>query len=88
MARGEDELRTNLQKLPWGCYLPLKRFEEFKMPPTRANSHKSKLYHTKMVREILLQEINDLPIRRDYAKLKNKPEFLMKAPIGFKKFKK
>ena len=67
MARGEDELRTNLQKLPWSCYLPLKDFEKYKLPPTRANSHGSKLFHTKLVREILLQEINDLPILKAYA---------------------
>ena len=23
-ARGEDELRSNLHKLPWDCYLPIK----------------------------------------------------------------
>lgn len=87
MARGEEELRTNLQKLPWSCYLPIKRFDEFSMPPTRANCHQSKLFHSKMVREILMSEINDLPIQKDYYKYKKDQLERGKKPLGFKKFK-
>lgn len=54
---------------------------------TRSNCHQSKLFHTQLVREILLQEINDLPIHRDYAKFKAKASF-GQTPIGFNKFKK
>jgi hypothetical protein len=86
-ARGEEELRTSLQKLPWSAYLPMKNYEQFRLPPTRAASHKSNLFHTQLVREVLLQEINDLPIRRDHAKYAAKND-LTTSPIGFKKFKK
>ena len=88
MARGEDELRKSLQKLPWPCYLPVQRFEEFKMPQIRARSYKSKLYHEKLVREILLQEVNDLPIYKDYNQYKKDQMHNQgKMPISFKKYK-
>ena len=32
LARGEEELRKNLQKLPWHCYLNVRDYENFKMP--------------------------------------------------------
>ena len=72
--------------MPWACYLPVKDFEQYKMPQTRARSYKSKLFHEKLVREILLQEVNDLPINKDYSDYKNKMKHAM--PMGFKKFKK
>jgi hypothetical protein len=71
-ARGEEEPRKNLRKLAWNCYFPIKNYEDFKMAPTRAKSHKSNLFHEKMIREILLQEVNDLPIWKDYNQYKNK----------------
>lgn len=54
VARGDKELRNNLLKMPWHCYLPqMKMFSEeeqkevkFKMPQTRAKTYMSKLYHT------------------------------------------
>ena len=76
-----------MQKLPWSCYLPLNDYKDFKLPPTRSNSHQSKLYHEKLIREILLQEVNDLPIRREYA-MQLKENNLNEKPMGFKKFKK
>ena len=87
MARGEEELRKNLQKLPWACYLPLSDYQQYRLPMTRSNCHQSKLFHSQLVREILLQEINDLPIHRDYAKFKGKAP-LHQLPVGFKKYKK
>jgi hypothetical protein len=85
-ARGEKELQTNLQKLPWNCYLPLADYEFYKMPPTRTASYKSKLFHTQLVREVLLQEINDLPIHRDYNRYRR--SVLDEKQMGFKRFKK
>jgi hypothetical protein len=32
MARGEKELELNLKKLPWHCYFPIDKYDEFKMP--------------------------------------------------------
>ena len=58
------------------------------MPQTRAKSYQSKLYHEKMVREILLQEVNDLPIYKDYNKAKQAYLTSGKLPISFKRFKK
>jgi 23S rRNA G2445 N2-methylase RlmL len=58
------------------------------MPQTRAKSYQSKLYHEKMVREILLQEVNDLPIYKDYNKAKQSYVKSGKIPISFKRFKK
>lgn len=72
--------------MPWACYLPVKDFEKYKMPQTRARSHKSKLFHEKLVREILLQEVNDLPIYKDYNDYKSKTPH--EKPMGFKRFKK
>ncbi len=49
MARGDKELETHLSKLPWHCYLPNPNLESeilFKMPQTRAKTHKSNLFHT------------------------------------------
>ena len=60
-------MRKNLGKLPWHGYLNIQKFRDFKMPQIRARSHKSKLYHEKMVREIFLQSINDLPIEVEYG---------------------
>jgi 23S rRNA G2445 N2-methylase RlmL len=61
-ARGENELKLNLQKLPFHCYMPIKDHEKFKMPQATAKSHKSKIYHTHLARNLLLSHIVDLPI--------------------------
>jgi hypothetical protein len=45
-ARGEKELDSNLQKLPFHCYMPIADHQKFKMPQATAKSHKSKLFHT------------------------------------------
>ena len=31
-ARGEKELETNLRKIPFHCYMPIKDHDKFKMP--------------------------------------------------------
>lgn len=46
LSRGEKELETRLEKLPWHCYMPIDKYNDFKMPRTTAKSHASKLYHT------------------------------------------
>ena len=76
-----------MRKLPWDCYLPLKNYKDYRMPPTRAKSHKSKLYHSKLIREILLQEINDLPLRKEYGRYKADASGA-DLSLGFKRFKK
>ena len=32
LARGENELRNNLRKVPWHAYLRIKDYSDFKMP--------------------------------------------------------
>jgi 23S rRNA G2445 N2-methylase RlmL len=54
LARGEKELETKLQKIPWHCYLPNAQ-KEYKMPQTRAKCYSSKLFHTQLVRDILIE---------------------------------
>ena len=50
MVRGEKELKTNLDKVPWHCYMPTdEQHSQFEMPQTGAKCHKSKLYHEHMV---------------------------------------
>ena len=71
LARGEKELETNLQKIPWHCYLPDPKLAaskelQFKMPQTRAKCHESKLYHTQMVRDILIETLTETQIRKDF----------------------
>jgi hypothetical protein len=47
-------------KIPWHCYLPKDAdTKEFKMPQTRAKSHASKLFHTQLVRDILLETLTE-----------------------------
>ena len=58
------------------------------MPQTRAKSYQSKLYHEKLVREILLQEVNDLPIYKEYNLLKMQKAGSGQMPMSFKRFKK
>lgn len=45
------------------------KHKEFLMPQTDCKSHKSKLFHTKLVRNLLLAHINDLPISRAFNRL-------------------
>lgn len=46
MARGEKELESNLQKIPWHVYMPSdERHTQFELPKVTAKSFKSKLYH-------------------------------------------
>lgn len=58
------------------------------MPQTRARSHKSKLYHEKMVREILLQEINDLPMLVDYNFYRKNSIEHGQKPMSIKRYRK
>ena len=62
MARGEKELETKLAKMPWHCYLPDPKKHsdlQFKMPQTRAKTYMSKLFHTQLVRDILIEAITE-----------------------------
>lgn len=89
LARGEEELKRELDKLPWACYLHMDHYSQFKAPQTKAKTHKSKLFHEKMVREILLSQINDLPIKRAWRIHCNK--FVASTgtrPTSFQNFKK
>ena len=61
LARGEKELQTNLHKLPFHCFMPIKDHLKFRMPQCSAKSHKSKLYHTHLVRNLLLSHLVELP---------------------------
>lgn len=89
LARGESELRKNFQKLPWACYLPLAKFEEHDPPQLRAKTHKSKLFHDKMVREIFLQEVHDLPVYRSYNIYKKERALGRgEVPMSFRRYKK
>lgn len=81
LVRGEKELDIKLKKLPWMAYLPIKEFDQYKMPQTTCKSYSSKLFHTKMVRESLLKYINELPIQIAYNDIK------LEKRIPFKKFK-
>lgn len=46
LARGEKELETNLQKVPWHVYMPSdERHTQFELPQVTAKTFKSKLYH-------------------------------------------
>ncbi|CDW76469.1 UNKNOWN [Stylonychia lemnae] len=68
-ARGEKELEQNLEKLPWHCYLPNPQQQQehmFKMPQTRAKTHSSKLYHTQLIRDILIKSMTEIQIKRDF----------------------
>ena len=58
------------------------RHAEFLMPQTDCKSHKSKLFHTKLVRNILLGHINELPISRAFNRL---PLHERRAYAEFKK---
>jgi hypothetical protein len=58
LARGEKELKTSLNKVPWHAYLPSdERHKEYEMPQTRANTFKSKLYHSQLIRNLLLSHL-------------------------------
>ena len=70
LARGEKELQSNLNKVPWHCYMPSdERHSEYEMPKTTAKTHQSKLFHSKLARNLLLSHINELPIKRAFKRL-------------------
>jgi 23S rRNA G2445 N2-methylase RlmL len=81
-CRGEEELKQNLQKLPFHGYLPIKDHHKFRTPQVTAKSHKSKLYHTHLARNLVLSHLVELPIQRAF---KMQPEHLQKNFNGFKK---
>lgn len=86
MARGEKELAANLEKVPWHCYLPdANKFQDlqFKMPQTRAKCYMSKLFHTQLVRDILIEQITETQIRKEF-----KLEARLKGINSYKQFKK
>jgi hypothetical protein len=62
--------------------MPLEDHDKFRMPQAAAKSHKSKLYHTHLVRNLLLSHLVDLPIQRAF---KRQPAHLQVNFAGFKK---
>jgi 23S rRNA G2445 N2-methylase RlmL len=68
-ARGEKELESKLATMPWHCYLPDPERHsdlQFKMPQTRAKSFKSKLFHTQLIRDILIDAITETQVRKEF----------------------
>jgi len=66
-ARGEKELKSGLQKVPWHCYMPAdERHKLYAMPKVDCKTHKSKLYHSKLARNILMGHIAELPVNRAF----------------------
>ena len=66
-ARGEKELKIGLQKVPWHCYMPTDaRHLDYAAPKVDCKTHKSKLFHSKMARNILMGHINEVPIERAF----------------------
>ena len=85
-ARGEKELETRLEGLPWHCYLPdpTKNADmQFKMPQTRAKSYKSKLFHTQLIRDILIDTLTENQVRKEF-----KMQQLESGKTNYKTFKK
>ena len=82
LARGEKELKTGLQKVPWHCYIPTdKRHLNYALPKIDCKTHKSKLFHSKLARNILMGHITDLPIQRAF---KCQPPHLQRQYKEFK----
>ena len=66
-ARSEKELQSNLRKVPFHCYLPVNdTHRDYKFPQTRAKVHASKLFHSNLVRNLLLTHVSELPIARAF----------------------
>lgn len=42
--------------------------KEFKMPQTRAKTHASKLFHSQLVRDILIESLTETQIRKDFKR--------------------
>ena len=69
LARGEKELCSGLEKIPFHCYMPVKNHDQFKMPKVNAKTHASNLYHSHLVRNLTLSHLVDMPIRRAFKRL-------------------
>jgi len=66
MARGKDELKTNLKKVPFHCYLPVKEFDKYKRPAVGVKIHRSNIENTRIVSEIVEDHLNDIPINKKF----------------------
>ena len=59
-----------------------KTHAKFAMPKVDCKSHKSKLYHSKLARNLLMSHLSEIPIQRAF---KRQPKNLQRSYATFKK---